>query len=171
MSLEIIDGDLTTCDADCIVQQCNCLSIVPHGLSMTIKQKLSVDPYGKRRPLSKNCAVSEDRDEVGTTRIFRRKKTPHYVACLFAQYAPGKSGFFFKDITNEKDTKENRKIWFVKCLEDLSEQLKDLPDISSVAFPYLIGCGLAGGNWKHYNEMILKWAKEHSHLRIFLVRK
>lgn len=173
MSLEIIDGDLTTCDADCIVQQCNCLSIIPHGLAMTIKQKLGVDPYGKRRRLSNNCAIEEDRGEIGTTTIFRRKNgSPRYVACLFAQFAPGKPGFFFNHITRHcKDSEENRRQWFIKCLADLSKQLQDLPDIKSIAFPYLIGCGLAGGNWEKYNEMIVKWATQNTQLRIFLVRK
>lgn len=172
MSLQIIDGDLTTCSADCIVQQCNCLSIIPYGLAMDIKQKLNIDPYGRRRRETKNCAVKEDRDQVGTTTIFRRKSgIPRYVACLFAQFAPGKPEIYFREITAGSDTEANRRRWFVKCLFDLSEQLQDLPDVKSVAFPYLIGCGLAGGDWKSYNDMILKWAGKHLHLQVYLVRK
>jgi hypothetical protein len=33
-----------------------------------------------------------------------------------------------------------------------------LLDTDEIAFPYGIGCGLAGGNWKRYEEMIEEFA-------------
>ena len=49
-----------------------------------------------------------------------------------------------------EDTQEEREQWFKECLETLGENKK----YQNLAFPYKIGCGLAGGNWDHYLPMI-----------------
>ena len=62
------------------------------------------------------------------------------------------------------DTRENRISWFVHCLK----QLKAL-NIKSVGLPYQIGCGLAGGDWTTYFEIIQEFARE-SNIGFFIVR-
>lgn len=161
-----ITGDLTTCNADCIVQQCNCLSVYTHGLSKTIKDKLGVDPYGHRRKQTNNCAIKEDRDKVGTTKLFKDRRGK-YVACMFAQYAPGMPDTYFRSITKGVDTRQSREVWFQMCLDDLARQLSE-PQV--VAFPHCIGCGLGGGDWKVYKQMIKKWAEKNKHLQVYIVK-
>src|SRR5438874_16533 len=102
--IPIIEGDIITTNVDMIVQQCNCITITAHGLSQSIKDQLKVDPYGKRRGLDdrKNCAIKDDRSTVGTIKIYHLKnRRPSYVACLFAQFSPGKSGHYYVDIMNQ----------------------------------------------------------------------
>jgi hypothetical protein len=42
------------------------------------------------------------------------------------------------------------------CLESITE-LKP----KSIGFPWKIGCGLAGGDWKTYYSVILEWSKKN----------
>lgn len=58
-----INGDLITCGAGMIVQQCNCIGTDGRGLASVIRKRLPYgDPYSKRRkPPGKRFAVPEDR--------------------------------------------------------------------------------------------------------------
>jgi hypothetical protein len=38
----------------------------------------------------------------------------------------------------------------------------------SLAFPYGIGCGLAGGDWKVYETMLRDWAAAHPLINVVL---
>ena len=70
----------------------------------------------------------------------------------------------YRNIPPYTDTRENRIRWFVHCLK----QLKAL-NIKSVGLPYQIGCGLAGGDWTTYFEIIQEFARE-SNIGFFIVR-
>jgi phosphoserine phosphatase len=48
------------------------------------------------------------------------------------------------------DDQKSREKYFLDCLEKISK----IKDINSIAFPWRIGCGLAGGNWDTYMSMI-----------------
>ena len=50
--------------------------------------------------------------------------------------------------------------WFAACLRAIA----DLPPERrprSIAFPERVGCGLAGGDWAHYEAMIEEFAARH----------
>lgn len=62
---------------------------------------------------------------------------------------------------NGNDSKEKRKDYFKSALDQLADLLMmDPPGIgrdeiyNEIAFPYKIGCGLAGGNWEEYYDML-----------------
>jgi hypothetical protein len=61
-------------------------------------------------------------------------------------------GQFYPGVASEKsmETPQMRHGWFVSALM----KIQDIPDLESVAFPYKIGCGLAGGNWEFYRSCI-----------------
>ncbi len=169
----IINGDLFKCQMDLIVQQCNCLTVTAHGLSDDIRIRLRVDPYSHRQRLSgrRNCAILSDRDQVGSVKIYKRSKgNPTYVACLFAQFAPGRSNQYYQDILSEQvDLVTNQPIvddakqcqdWFRRGLERLGQRAIQL-NVKTMAFPFRIGCGLAGGDWIVYKQMIDTWAETY----------
>jgi hypothetical protein len=199
-----IDGDLITCDADIIVQQCNCLTKTAHGLSQTIKDAFNVDPYGHRRlmPRKKNCAIKEDWGRPGKTILYDRfpeyedggmsiNKNPRFVACLFAQFGPGKPGIYHQELLKGEtdpisqdpltDSKKQREDWFKVALDELSDIVKELPLTEGkngkwkIAFPFMIGCGLAGGDWKVYKQMIENWTISNDFNRniveVFIIHK
>ena len=122
-----------------------------HGLSARLAEKYWwADVYRLRRPVrNRNLAVPEDRAKPGYIQIRRNptgKKTD--VIVLFAQYDFGFGGHKRVADGNE-DTQEEREQWFKECLETLGENKK----YQNLAFPYKIGCSLAGGNWDHYLAM------------------
>lgn len=172
-SIPIIMGDLIKADVDVIVQQCNCLTTTAHGLSQHIKDHLGVDPYGHRKllPGRTNCCVATDRDIVGTVKVYQlNNRRPSYVACLFAQLSPGKSSRFYNEIVTQchdpvtklpvRDTNNERVIWFQRCLEVLAPWIVT-SGYKTVALPYLIGCGLAGGSWSVYEKIITDWGNKN----------
>lgn len=80
---------------------------------------------------------------------------------MYSQYYPGKS--------NGSDTKINRQAWFKQCLDRIAV----IPGLISVAFPYKIGCGMAGGDWSVYEAMtvgtVSTWIFQNSHIKIFII--
>lgn len=77
---------------------------------------------------------------------------------LFAQYGPGKPG---KD-----DTKGQREEWFKTCLDKVGELKESEKGVRSVALPWGIGCGLAGGDWVVYEGIIKEWAKKNEDVEV-----
>lgn len=151
---------------DLIVQQSNCLTTKSHGLSHIISKKLNIDPYATRIPIRKgvNLATPETRGIIGTNNIENfvfddNENKNYYVASLMAQIAPGKPNIYYRDITNGQDTSVKREQYFKECLNDLVQFILLHPDIKTIGFPYKIGCGLAGGKWEHYKNMINEFAQ------------
>ena len=155
------NGDLTTANVDMIVQQNNCIMHKPHGLSDQISRKLGVNPYAGRSKVDKY-------NEPGSVSIYLSNKTrPKYVACLFAQFGPSKPETYYKNINkkyNVDDSFENREKWFYQSLCCLSVLKNN--DVKTIAFPYLIGCGLAGGNWNHYHQIIVNWSNSLKEIKV-----
>jgi hypothetical protein len=155
-NIKTIKGDILDAKEDYIVQQCCCTAVRPAGLSKAIAERFDVNPYATRRPMKKggNTSVEEDRATPGSCVILGERK----VACLFAQYAQGKPG------ANEiADGAKDRRAYFSAAFMDLIVQIA--PD-ASLAIPYKIGCGLAGGNWDHYERLLNKIAAANPRLTI-----
>lgn len=168
----IKSGDLLNAYEDVIVQQCNCLAVRPYGLSKSIADKFEHgDHYASRRGIGKkNLSVQEDRDEPGTTVIIEGKP---YIACIMGQWQMGKNNSSYyrgeDGINNYSDTRKNREIWFKHGLSALGEWCME-EGVKSVAFPYMIGCGLAGGNWKTYLEMIIDFQRSYPKLKVVIYK-
>ena len=163
---QIIEGNILDAKEQYIAQQCNCLCVIPHGLSKAIADKYPWgDPYKTRTKMTRNCAIPEDRDTPGTIRVLRSPTRDggeggeggegKSIICMFAQWAPGKPRAFKSYPQYEKDTYDARIEWFKSCLE----VMKSL-EIESIAFPWTIGCGLAGGNWNIYKSLIEDFEKD-----------
>lgn len=67
------------------------------------------------------------------------------------------------------DTSEMRLGWFISGLH----QLRDVVithKVPQVAFPYGIGCGLAGGDWNLYRQLIDAFAKAVPDCKVWISR-
>ena len=165
MPLTIVQGNVLDVTEDYILQQNCCTALRASGLSSAIAKQFGVNPYKERRPYSgkSNWACLEDRPEPGTILVSDR------IVCLFAQYCHGKPGQL-QDPANTgiKDSAAMRLVYFVRCLEAVSAY----PDIhgKSVAIPYGIGCGLAGGDWVTYERYLQKWSHKHPEIRVVLYK-
>ena len=175
----------------CIVHQCNCIAVKPHGLSEEIAKRFGnyANVYGMREKISNNIAAIHARPRPGT--IIFAEGLPNVVA-LFGQYMYGsftKGLFWSKNFRGrydkhidegiKKDTKEDRISYFKEALVKLKEFLlnynsnNDSKKIDTIIFPYGIGCNLAGGDWRVYENEIQIFAKEmlETHFRILIVQK
>ncbi len=109
-------------------------------------------------------AVSEDRAIPGTIKVYRSSHGPTFVS-MFAQWGMGRP-YSYNNVDREfTDGFQERIQWFKGCLSDVA----DLKPVS-VAMPFQIGCGLAGGNWKVYENIISDWAEAHPSISVVLYR-
>jgi len=161
--LNIIKGDLLNATEEYICQQCNCISVKPHGLSKSIKEKFGVDPYSFRRSLNgRNYAVKEDQSVPGKIQVFN-SRMGNKIICMYSQYGMGKPYNYGNKV---EDSYELRLKWFYICLYEIS-----LLKPKSLAFPYNIGCGLAGGNWERdYYPAIKYFSEKFPQIKIVLYK-
>lgn len=164
---------------DYIVHQCCCTACRPHGLSATLAVAFPHSAiYALRRPIKPgwNFAVKEDRPKPGTTLIVGNGTTERYVAAIFGQAAMGKPGHY--NSGGVADSALDRQKYFQEGLADLAKQISLRQSATqaqpqaqtSLAFPYKIGCGLAGGDWKIYSQLLDSWAAEHPEFKVVLYR-
>lgn len=133
--MSIVRGNILDADEKYICHQCNCVTQkYGRGLANHIFKKF---PYA-------NIYLPRHgrRDKIGTIKVKGNGRDKRYVINMMAQYYPGAPKYF--------DTSEYREKYFKVCLEKMAQ----IPNLESVAFPYLIGCGLADGEWENYLKMI-----------------
>lgn len=165
-----IEGNILDCTG-IIVQQCNCLSRKPHGLSATIAERFPyANPY-ENRIGKRNLTILPSKP--GTVEIYKISKlnTP-IIACFMAQWDMGRPGSYNRvKCPCGDDTSTNREKWFKECLYKLGE-LEDIQEDPTIpiSFPMGIGCGLAGGFWHTYRSMIIDYAKWHQQAEITIVK-
>lgn len=160
-----VEGDLLEAKVDVIVQQCNTKTRKAHGLSASIAKRYPyADVYRMRSGKTSNTA--DVTTKIGSVVMCRprteRNETGPVVACLMAQLAPGKPGAYSSIycIDTADDSKQKRIAYFQSALDELASLVRDSDGaIKTVAFPYGIGCGLAGGDWKVYSTMIEAFAR------------
>lgn len=145
----ILAGDLLQCDATYIVHQCNCVTKGAAGLAAAMFRAYpSANVYADGSPRT-----------PGTIAVRGR------VVNLFGQNLPGQRE------CGDGDSATMRQAWFRQGLHALLEMLHEAKeDTNSVAFPYLIGCGLAGGHWPSYYAMICEFAAAAVGVHVFIVR-
>ena len=144
-------GDLLNAKEKYICQQCNCVTMIPHGLSVAIAKRYPwADVYGQRKPHSRNC--TSEPATPGTIQV--SGSFGKHVVHMFAQFYPGKPGTWNGPYAHlawpGRDDANARAGYFKQCLERLDAMNLDCP----VAMPMYIGCGLAGGNWAAYSKML-----------------
>lgn len=184
-NLHVIHGDLLNSGEPVIVQQINCLCVRPHGLSEQIANKFPyANVYAQRRPQGKrNLSIPEDQGTPGQITVStappnqeknQPKNNTEYQPIFigfYGQYDYGKPGGC--EVANatertrssarrtkiDQDNYQLRQKWFQESLQHLKNYLIE-NKIPSVGIPYQIGCGLAGGDWKIYQQFLEDFAKD-----------
>ncbi len=170
-----VSGDLLTCKEQVIVQQCNCCSVRPQGLSRDVAHRFPyANCYGRRKTMGqRNHCVKGHRGRPGSILVdfpstagddgdAKQKIVVH----LFAQYYMGKPGqwgryYSTSDDPEVPDTKALRLTWFQLCLVQLADWMRTQRR-TSVAIPHMLGCGMAGGDWKTYSTLLNDWATKNA---------
>lgn len=128
---------------DYILHQTNCVTTRPKGLSKTLAQRFPRScPYEYRQQYGHNP------DVPGTVFIAENQQRPAIIN-LFGQYHPGRP--------TESETAELRQQYFWSGLEAVMDYLDGREGPVTIAVPNHIGCGLAGGDWTKYEQMLQKF--------------
>lgn len=145
----LLCGDLLTCKRQYIVHQINCTH---RGQAAGLAKHLF-----QAYPYADTYATRTLPSTPGTIILYPACSQEQGVINLCAQYHKGKPNW-------RDDSAAQRQQWFQECLDAVAQQ----DSIQEVAFPYGIGCGLAGGSWFDYLEMITRWAARNPHLSVFI---
>lgn len=144
------NSDITNSKSDIICHQVNCQGKMGSGVAKAIKEKF---PSAYRMYMQKfegtgNSSVifKALMGSVQYVRIPDNERNnwgDQYVANMFAQFYYGYDGKRYTDYDA-----------FYNCLEDIKRFAKEHSIVSSIAFPYRIGCDRGGANWNIILTMI-----------------
>lgn len=149
--IKVISGDLLDAECKIIAHQCNCVSTRSYGLSSQIAKRFPwANIYSKK--------YSDVPRVPGTIKVLKNDEIT--IICMFAQWSVSKPTSYYKKYSDKlghscPDSSEDRINYFKECLKHIDELC-----LEQVAIPYMIGCGLAGGNWKEY-EVALNECKSN----------
>ena len=151
------NGDILDAKEDIIAHQCNCTTTGSLGLATDIfKRWPSANTYKTRKNPSQPGTVDAIQLSPDST-------PPYYIVNMYAQFRPGKA-------VNEPRVK-----WFGLCLDQLQEALDGGPGADTapitVAVPFRIGCGLAGGDWDVYLGMLVEFEQMYPGIQIVIYTK
>ncbi|MCY7830321.1 Appr-1-p processing protein [Bacillus spizizenii] len=142
--IEIVKGNILDASEDIIVQQVNCKGVMGAGLAKAILNKYPnvKKEYQSFRNFNLNKGLT-DKHLLGLVN-YVRVSDGKVIANVFGQVNI-KKNHFDKTVY----TKTEALTRGLKEVKELSKQLN-----KSVAIPYGIGCGLAGGDWNIISELI-----------------
>ncbi|CAF1813878.1 Macro domain-containing protein [Bacillus subtilis] len=142
--IKIVKGNILDASEDIIVQQVNCKGVMGAGLAKAILNKYPnvKKEYQSFRNFNLNKGLT-DKDLLGLVNYVRVSDVK-VIANIFGQVNIKKNRF-----DNTVYTKTDALTRGLKEVKELSKQLN-----KSVAIPYGIGCGLAGGDWNIISELI-----------------
>jgi len=163
--LHEVEGDLFKSSEKYIVHQCNCITTRAAHLAYHMFKRFPYsDVYTPRNGLGDKLhadLLMGNMDEPPTPQtmeMIRQEDVPgeilirgngddqRYVIAILGQYYPG----FVRYADSEKDGVKARQRYFRSGLR----QIAKIPSLESIAFPYKIACGAAGGDWDIYYKML-----------------
>lgn len=145
--LEIAAGNLLESECQYIAHQCNCYSTRSAGLATALFKAFPwADVYSDRRQRGNDAASFGSITIHGNPQLNQRQ-----VINIFGQLYPGKP-------SPGRDSVTARLAAFRKALARIAR----IPELTSIGFPYGIGCGLAGGDWNEYQKLLDDFAEEVS---------
>lgn len=146
--LHQIKGDLLATQCQYIAHQCNCVTSNAAGLAYMVFDKY---PYA-------NVYSSEFIRRPGEIVICGDGINQRFIIGMLSQKYPGTPG-------GDDDNISNRLTYFDLCLSEI----KKIPNLREIAFPYKIGCGLAGGNWDTYYNLLRRFSEQISSIDVYIL--
>lgn len=179
----IYPGDIFKSGCEMLVHQTNCIVGGPYGIGAGLytimTQKYPYCNVYQRRKHSNNkkFASDENRGIPGEINIDHPvNSTGPIIVGINGQYGISKTGTknFDKYIKfppeYSTESHEMRENWFKEGLSKLRNYILTNSSIKTVAFPYFIGCDLAGGIWNNYFAMIQEFASNQDQFKVKIHR-
>lgn len=139
--LEVVTGSLFEAKEKYICHQTNCVT--------NRAAHLAKDMFAKF-PYADIYTGREHHDQPGTIIVRGNGQDQRFVINMLGQYYPG----FPKFPEAKQDGTAAREGYFLRCLGAVAK----IEKLESVAIPWRIGCGAAGGDWDNYYKMIERFA-------------
>ena len=155
MTITTVTNDILNAYGCYVAHQCNCVSVQSAGLAKTLFM---------RYPGSNDYQRLDIVRIPGTVKIYptNYKIGPIGIINMYSQVFPGKS-----NTTNQTNM---RSALFEQCLAQIADLFPPEKSVS-IAFPYKIGCGLAGGDWKTYLKMLQTFDESHSNITVLIFKR
>ena len=133
--IHYINADLLDSDCNFICHQVNCMGKMGSGIAKQIRARWP--------EVYENYSRVVDFDMFGKAQILYIEDANIPYQCVVNLFAQQTYGY--------DDNRYTSYDAFWMCLNDLRLQI---PEGSTIAFPYKIGCGLGGANWEVIEKMI-----------------
>lgn len=144
--VKIVNDNILNSKEHFIAHQCNCTSTNAQTLAKQIFEKYPLANSYKNRIKNDKSTYSEP----GSIEIYDN------IINMYAQVYPSTAKY-------NNDLPEMRIRWFEECLDKISKIEKLLiTKNKTIAMPYNIGCGAAGGDWNIYYKIINDFADKHN---------
>ena len=138
---KLIKGDLVNSNIDVIIHQTNCFKTMGAGIAKQIKEVYPEVYVNDVEYQTKNGAK-----KIFGTIICTRLHDNRICINMYSQYRYGKE---------QRQTDYEK---FALCLAKVASGMKKMPKELKIGFPYGIGCGNAGGDWKIIEDLIRKFS-------------
>ena len=159
-NIEIIFDSITNATEKYIAHICNLVTSHSAG---TAKEIFDQYPYANTYQFRSGPC---DKELLGTIDILGNGIDQRFVINCYSMYYPGKPKYPQSNL----DGTIARQQYFYQCLLKIGK----IPNLDSIAFPYKIGCNLAGGNWDYYLGVLNNFANHiynKYNAKIFLYQK
>jgi O-acetyl-ADP-ribose deacetylase (regulator of RNase III) len=155
--IEIITDNLLEAKEKYIIHQTNTISNGgAAGIARAIFDKY---PYA-------NCYADRIEQSIaGTIDIRGNGIDKRLIINLHGQIYPGRCRYPLSSL----DGLAAREKYFYRGLLRVAQ----LPDLESVGFPWRVGCGIAGGDWEHYLQIIVNMSNylDDKGVRVVIYRR
>ena len=148
--IKIVNGNILDSKENIICHQVNCMGVMGSGVAKVLRDKYPIifDEY-------KEFCIKNEGNLLGEVNFVKVEENK-FVANIFGQYKYGAD----RKYTDYKALEKG-----IKWVHDISQ----LYSLSSVAIPYKIGCGLAGGDWSIVINIIREYF-EYSNIECIIYR-
>jgi O-acetyl-ADP-ribose deacetylase (regulator of RNase III) len=143
--ITIVDGDILQAKEDVICHQVNCMGVMGSGLAKQIRDKYP-EVYPSYIRYCKGCKDGNPKNLLGDIQTILCSDGK-VIVNLFGQFDYGRD----KQYTDYKALKES--LEGILCVAKYNSD--------SIALPYNLGCGLAGGDWEVVYKIIEEVFKDY----------
>lgn len=113
-----VEGDLLFWNGDCIVQQCNCVTVTAKGLSDAIEKRyVYANVYSNR---AHGIRKKNKLGDVVYCKPIDKSSNDPVVVCLMTQAAPGKPGLWCRNYGIDPQCDTRRKVKSFRCCTSIS---------------------------------------------------
>ena len=139
--IKFYNGDLLNSNADVIAHQCNARGVMGSGVALAVKTRYP-EVFKSYRKF-----FEEGKLKLGKV-DFAKTNDGKVVANMCGQDKYGKDGKQYTDYEALE-----------KCFDKTARYMVE-NEMSTIAFPYKIGCGAGGGDWSVVFKLIKEYFKD-----------